>query len=127
MTDLADFVREIRALGRLPELVAAEGAPLVEAAIRKQADAGVDPKGQAWEPTKAGGKPLKNAGAAVNAVATKRAIVVKLGAPEIFHNMGTKRVPKRQILPDAGDMPDHVAEALRTASDRAFARATGAR
>lgn len=120
MSALATFISRIRALENFDHDVATEAAPLVEAAQRKQAAAGVTPDGKAWTPTEKGDRALKNVAAALTARAVAGTVQVILKGVEVFHDKGNARLPKRQILPVAGELPKYLADAMHEGARRAF-------
>lgn len=87
-------------------------AKAVEAELRATAAAGTTPDGAAWAPKKDGGRALANAAAAISVRAVGTVILARLRFPESIHHKGTKRLPKRQILPE-GELPANVAEAIK--------------
>lgn len=125
---LDDMVARLRRLAELPAEAAKLGAPLVEAAIKASATAGTTPDGSPWPAKKDGGRPLANAAAAITSKAVSTTIVTTLTGPEVIHNFGTERLPKRQILPDGGaGLPPKVAAAVDQAATKAFDAIMGAR
>jgi hypothetical protein len=125
---LDDFVRSLRALGHVDADAARLAAPLVEAAVKRTAAAGTDPDGKPWLPKKDGGRALEHAADHVTAKAVGTTVVVTLVGPDVLHNSGTKRVPKRQIIPDGGaGIPKSVTAALTEGAARAFEKTMGAR
>lgn len=119
---LDEMIATFRALEKLPEDVAKAAAPGVEAAVKQTTAAGQAPDGTPWLPKKDGGRALVNAAAAVTGKAVGSVIVVAVRGVEAFHHYGAG-VPRRQIIPDPGTLPPRVAEAVRAAADRVFARA----
>ena len=69
MSELDAMIASFRRLEGLAARAAALSAPLVEAALKKSAEAGQAPDGTPWTPTKAGGRPLVNAAKALSTVA----------------------------------------------------------
>lgn len=123
---LAAFIERVRKLGTLGEDAAKLAAPLVEKAMKRTAAAGTTPDGEAWAPRKDGGRALVNAADALSAEAVGSVVVGKLDGVEVVHNRGTKRMPRRQILPSLGaGIPRNIADALTEASAEAFKRAMG--
>lgn len=114
------FIRRVRAMRLLPREVAKAAAPHVQEAIQDQIARGEDPDGKAWAPKKDGGRALEHAGAAVSTIAADTTIRTTLRGKEVFHHRGTSRVPQRRILPDSGDMPEHVKAALELGAAEAF-------
>lgn len=90
--------------------------PVVAERIKAEIDAAISEgrsvDGQQWQPKKEGGKALVHAAAALTAKAIGNVIVIALRGPEVFHNFGTKRVPRRAILP-MGGIPDRLGNAIR--------------
>ena len=125
---LDDMVARLRRLAELPAEAAKLGAPLVEAALKASARAGTAPDGTPWQAKKDGGRPLVNAAAAIASTAVGTTIATNLTGPEVIHNFGTERLPKRQILPDGGaGLPAKVAAAVEQAATKAFDAILGGR
>lgn len=119
---LEELIAAFRRLEVLPQEAAKLAAPLVEEALRATAAAGTDPGGVAWKPKKDGSRPLVNAASHITAKAYGTVVRATLSGVEVFHNYGAG-VPRRQILPDPGTIPEGVEAAVRKAADTAFARA----
>lgn len=119
---LATFISRIRGLEGFAFDVAKEAAPLVQEAQRANMRAGLTPDGDRWQPKKDGGAPLKNSAEHLTAAPAGDAVVMTLTGPEVFHNDGTKTLPKRQILPSAGKLPKYLVDALNEGARRAFAK-----
>jgi hypothetical protein len=123
---LAAFIDRVRALGKLPETAAKVAAPLVLEAAKETAAAGTDPDGTAWAPRKDGGRALVNAAEALSVETVGTVVVLRLTGPEVIHNYGNTRVPRRRILPDGGaGIPANITKALIKGAQQAFARTTG--
>ncbi|HEX8795457.1 MAG TPA: hypothetical protein VF765_31120 [Polyangiaceae bacterium] len=123
---LSAFIQRVRGLRTLAADAAKLAAPLVEAAAKKTAAAGVTPDGIPWAPKKGGGRALVHAANALSARALGPAVVLTLKGVEVLQNFGTTRLPARQILPEGGaGVPKAFADALAKASETAFARAMG--
>jgi len=84
----------------------------VKAKIDENIAAGRAPDGNAWPATKDGSKPLANAARAVSSSASGSVLLVTLRGPEVWHNFGTARTPKRQLFPSTG-LPMSLAVAIR--------------
>lgn len=122
-SSLDAHIAKVRKLATLSELTAAKAAPLVLEAVQKTTRSGKTPNGEPWPPKKDGGQPLMHAADHLSATSEGPIVVLTLtGKPEVVHNFGDKRNPKRQILPDAGaGIPTIVSDAVRRASRDAFA------
>ena len=120
---LAAYAARVRALRGLTTEAAKIAAPIVLAAVKKTASAGTTPGGAQWQPTKVGGRPLVNAADRLTVEIAGAALIVMLTGIEVLHNWGTKRLPKRQILPDpgTGGLPHGVVQAMKEGSKQAFA------
>jgi len=105
-------------IGRLrgfPDAIRAEAPKLAERVqeeLAKDIAAGLAPTGEAWPLKKGGGKALANAAAALTGRAIGTVLVFTLRGAEVWHNFGTRHVPKRQILPSSG-LPRSMASAIR--------------
>lgn len=128
MSELDAMIATLRKLGKAPADVAKEAAPLVEAVLRENASAGVDPdSGAAWAPKKDGGRAMKNASAAITTKANGDLLVTTLKGPEVFHHYSKKKSePQRRVIPDGGaGIPKNVAAAIDVAASRVFDRVMG--
>ncbi len=120
------MIEHLRGLQKLPEDVVREAAEGVLAAAKKRAAAGTTADGEPWPAKKDGGRALEHAPDRLSVRILGRATVLVLKGVEVVHNRGTKRMPKRQILPDAGGgIPKDVADVVRKTAGRVFARAMG--
>ncbi len=117
---LDDMISTLRGLADLPKEAAEIAAPLVQEAILGTVRAGQDPNGTPWTPKKDGAQPLKNAATHIETRAVGTVVRTTLTGVDVFHHLGGKRNPKRQILPDPGSLPKPVEEALRKAAQKAF-------
>lgn len=116
----------IAKLRQLPDAVGAETlAPIVEADLKRTASAGTSPDGTKWKQRKDGGAPLAGAAAKIVTVAAGNRVITSISGPEAIHNWGTKKDPKRQILPT--NLPDGLIGKLRSAAAQAFRRVMGGR
>lgn len=109
LTALDEMIAKLREVKGLAKKVAPKVAEALTASIQEDLAAGVDPAtGQAWEPTKEGGKPLKNAAtSAITGSAVGTTIVLKINERRyFFHNAG-KGVPQRGVLPRGELRPKH--------------------
>lgn len=123
--ELLDELREtFRKLETLPEDAAKLAAPLVLEPLRATARAGTDATGKPWIPKKDGSAPLVHAADHITCKARGKTVVATLTGVDAYHHFGAG-VPLRPILPDPGTVPPGVAAALKLATDRAFALATG--
>lgn len=125
---MSDAVSEVQAwastIGELASLPARLGplaAPGIEAAAQAQIGAQTSPDGEPWAPTVDGEPALANAGSELSVNGGDAGVAVSLDGPSAFHNNGVGHSPRRQILPDDGDVPAAYAEAV----DAAFAEAVG--
>jgi len=120
------MLEHLRGLKSLPEDIARAAAADLQEAARATAAAGKTPDGDPWQPKKDGGRALVHAAEHLVAKALGKTIVLTLKGVEVFHNFGTSRLPKRQILPDGGSgIPKNVSAALRKTAGRVFSRAMG--
>jgi hypothetical protein len=122
------MIRTLRHVGgrELLREIAAEAAPDVEKALRTTAAAGTTPTGDAWKPTQAGTRPLQHAPEHLRAEAVGTSVRATLTGPDALHNYGAGRGRvRRQVLPDGGEPPPPVADAVRAAAERVFERVTG--
>jgi hypothetical protein len=100
MAALQGMIGKLRRLGGISEECAPEVAEELRAITAANISAGVGPGGEAWQPTKDGRRPLKNAAAALSATAVGTVAILRLEGPEARHNNGTARGKiTRRILP----------------------------
>lgn len=124
--DLTAYIARVRALGASVPEIARAAVPGVEAALKAQIDAGTDPSGKPWQPTKEGKTPLRNAGAALTVSATGNVIAAVLTGVEVLHSLGrAKGGIVRQVLPAAGEVPASIGDAVIAAADRVFTAKMG--
>ncbi len=109
-------------LRALPRAVRSEIMPefsrLTRELIRQSVGGQRSPDGQAWKPTKDGSVPLKNAADSVSIATSGLVLVATLDGPEVFHHYGTKRTPRRPILPTTNGIPATLKEAFKTGAIR---------
>jgi hypothetical protein len=131
----ADLNRVLRELAKVPSQVAADASVSIAAEIEAQFDAGLDPYGQPWvglsEATLGKGRfppPLTDSGAMRGTVTVRpmpgAGISVTVDDPAVHHQYGTRDMPARPILPNAG-MPDTWQRAIAEATEAALDRAAG--
>ena len=114
-------------LRRLPGFVSAaapELAASMEQMIARQISLGQGPDGAPWPLTKEGTQALRGAASALSVRAIGTVLLAKLTGHEVYHHYGTKRLPKRQILP-SGDLPATIAEAFKRGLVKRFGRTMG--
>ena len=120
------MVRRIRAVPKLAQEAAPEVAEIVRAHLEQGIAAGRAPDGSSWQLTKHGRKALAGAAKALAVRAVGSMVLVVLSGHEVFHHYGTKRVPKREILP-SGSLPDDLSSAIKQGLVRRFRERTGGR
>lgn len=116
MNGVAEVDDMIARLRGFPDAIRAEAPKLaqrVQEELAKDIAAGVAPTGESWSLTKAGGRALVHAAKALTAKAIGTVLLITLEGPEVFHNFGTKKDPKRQILPDTDGIPKKLGQAIR--------------
>ena len=118
--EMQGWIDRLNTLGDLPTEVAKEVAPVLDAEIRKNIAAGVDPEGKPWQLTKDGKKPLTNAGAALTVRAISSVVQAKLEGHVALHHIGSARGNvRRQILPSSR-LPQPMTAAVKTVAVRRF-------
>jgi len=125
---LTAWAAKIRGLRTLAAEAAKEAAPLVQEAARATARAGTTPDGTPWAPKKDGGRALEHAAEHVTAKALGTVVRIVLTGVDVVHHRGTRRAPKRQVIPDKGGaIPAPIVRAVAEGARRAFARLMGGR
>jgi hypothetical protein len=120
------MIATFRGLSAIDRRAAELAAPRLEDAIQRTASAGTTPEGEAWAPTKKGGRAMANAAAHVTAKAYGSTVRVKLDTVDVFHHFGRGASEvRRRVIPDPGTRPRVVDEAVRAAMAEAFAELTG--
>ena len=127
LSSLDVMIERMKALGspNVAARVASKAAPLVDAALKKTANAGQTPTGSAWKPKKDGGRPLVHAASHIETRAHGAIVSATLTGPDVFHNVGAGGKPHRQIIPQNGTIPPGVADALHEAASAVFREITG--
>lgn len=119
MSGVADWAADLRRLSQaLPE-IATRAAPGIQADATATASAGTTPSGAAWPPRKDGGRALAGAAGELSVAASGAAVRVTLAGPSAIHHNGESNGPRRQVIPDDGEVPEGYARAL----DEAFREA----
>jgi len=128
-SDIEAFAARVEALGRMNAAVAVEAEQPVADVVRRTAARGTTPTGEKWPEKKEGGQALEGAAAAVQSSVKGNTIKITIGQPFVFHNYGGSsgkfHAPRRQILPDAGTVPDGMREAIKKSAAKIFAKAMG--
>lgn len=122
------MLAELDALRTLEERAAAEAAPLVEAAAKAYAAAGVDPTtGDAWAPKVGGGRAGANAARDVTAKAFGNVIKVAVDGDHVHLHLGRgKSQVARHVIPVPGaPIPDTYAAAIAEGVRRAWEKGGG--
>lgn len=127
MTTVADMAKQIAALDGMIERAAPAAAKAVQGALQADLDAGKQPGGAAWKPTKKGGKrALVRAAEHVKTKAVGTVIISEVTGDEhwFVHNKGTKTIPKRGLLSENG-IPAPVAAAISRTMQAEFNKTVG--
>lgn len=86
----------------------------IESKIKADIAAGVAPDGTSWKPKKGGGRALVNAAKALSTSVSGMVIFIRLTGVEIFHQFGTHRVPRREMVPgNVGDFQQRLGDFIR--------------
>jgi hypothetical protein len=97
---LQDWIDRLHELADLPEALAPRAAKLLEKQVAANIAAGKGPDGTAWQPTKEGAKPLRNAARALRSTSDGTVAILILEGPEVLHHQGrAKGGIARPILP----------------------------
>lgn len=124
-SELQEMINSLRKLPGEMKAATPEIAKGVKAAIAANIAAGRAPDGTAWKPRKDGGQALQNAAAKLDVKAIGTVVLGTISGPEAIHHYGTKKDPKRQILPQSGEMPSNIADAFRQGLIKRFDKAMG--
>lgn len=120
MQVLDEMIRELHELepDAFGARVAQRAAPMLEKAVKATAAAGRAPDGTPWAPCKDGGRAMVHAADHVEASAHGAIVRVTLTGPDVFHHLGLRGEPRRQVIPDRGgsELPDVVVDVLTRAA-----------
>lgn len=105
------WIENIRSLPQMVNAAAPAVGEMLLAEFQRTANAGTTPEGEPWPPTKAGGKPLKNAAGALQLSVQGNVVIIKLTDHHVFHQFGAG-VRARRMLPSGG-LPDRLGNAIR--------------
>jgi hypothetical protein len=123
MSGLDDMIAALKRLDGdgLEARVATRASPLLEEALRASADAGQTPDGKPWKARKEGGQAYAGASSKISVKSYGAVVRATLTGPEVYGNFGTEKLPKRQMLPDAGAaIPPLVTDVLEQAAADEF-------
>ena len=124
----------VNRLGGVAKRVAVLAAPVISEHVQQQYRFGRDPYGMPWKPLKpatlARGRrppPLTDTGLLRNTTTVRPrigspGIVIRLPQPGVFHQLGTRHMVARPVLPTRG-IPRMWSDTLRRASLRAMREA----
>ncbi|AKT38257.1 phage virion morphogenesis protein [Chondromyces crocatus] len=124
--ELDAMIARIRELPRMAQEAAPEVAEALRDHLEQNIAAGRSPEGASWKPTRDGKKPLAGATKALSVRAVGAIILAVLSGHEVYHHYGTKRVPRRAILPSAA-LPEDLSSAIKAGLVRRFRRRMGGR
>lgn len=109
---LDEFIRGLEtAVGELPQ-IAKSLVPVLEGEARAAIAGQRSMSGEPWPKTQDGKPALQGAAKALKVEARGTVVVLTLSGHEVWHQFGTKRTPKRPILPSAG-LNEKVGNAIR--------------
>lgn len=110
--ELDSMIETIRELPNLAPKMAPAAAQAIGDAVRADLAAGRDPgTGEAWAPTKDGGKPMKGAAGALQVTVAGSKVTLTMGPPYVFHHFGVRGAEARRVLPVR--MPVKLGDAVR--------------
>ena len=129
MRKLGKLSQLVDDLTQVPRKVARIAAPRISRLLTRQFSQGVDPYGRRWKRLASGkaahlkGKTLDLSDGTKAVALPGRGIAVTLGAwYGFFHQVGTRNMPARRILPQRG-MPAEWTKVLDTSAREAFRQA----
>ena len=129
MSELDNFIGGMGRLGNVADLAAKIAAPKLDALVKAQVAAGVDPSGKPWRLKKDGDRALVNAARAVRAEADGEYIYLVVEGPEYWHQVAKAdgSLPQRKMIPEDGDeLSEEMMKILDESVDEALARLLGA-
>ncbi len=97
---LDDFISNLSSLKiELKTKVLESAAPIIKGLLDQQISAGTDPNGIPWKPNQDGSKPLDGIQKYVHVKASGESLKITLDDPASYHQTGTSKLPRRQIVP----------------------------
>jgi hypothetical protein len=124
--ELDRMIAKVRKIGEMPQDLALELSQVILADVKRTAAAGTTHEGKPWPSTKEGGQALVHSPDHLTARILGTVVQIVLTGVDVIHNRGTKRMPRRRILPDAGaGLPARVAELAKKTAGAAFAKIVG--
>ena len=124
LDQLDAMIATIRKLPELGKQAAPDVALAVENELHRSIAAGTTPDGKAWQLTKDGARPLKDAAKALAVVPVGTTIFVRLTGPEARHHLGRGRGGvTREVIPTK-EIPARMATAIRGVLVRHFEQVT---
>ena len=126
MSGEGEIDKMIASVKRMPAILkkaAPACADVLREEITRSISAGQSPEGEAWKPRADGSRALQNAAKALTVEAHGTVVQAVLTGPEAIHHRGTKKDPRRQILPTSGTLPDAVNEGFKRALAAEFKKA----
>ena len=124
MSAFDDLAAEMEDLAGAPARAAAKAAPKLLEVVKAQHAAGQAPDGTAWPPTVGGRVALTDLTQRTTARAKGASVVLTFDDALLPHQVGSDRLPRRQVVPDPGDMlPDTWEKPLKAAIEAELGRA----
>jgi hypothetical protein len=99
---LDQLVNDLRGAGDDLPRIARELVPVLEEQAREAIASRASMSGEKWPATKDGHAPLQGAMKSITVKAIGDTIFIRMSGYEVWHQYGTKRTPKRAIIPSAG-------------------------
>ncbi len=126
MSELDEIANMLRTLGGrdVAAKVASRAAVNIQLSLEKTLSAGSSPEGTPWEARKAGGRAYANAASRVETASHGNLVRVTLTGPEVYGHFGSRGMPVRQMIPDAGaGIPQSVVDAILKAAAQVIGEA----
>lgn len=118
------MIETIRKIGSLGEGASEDVARAVEADLRDTIAQGKSPDGVLWKRTVSGEQPLRNAASSLYVAAVRGTVYVRLKGSEVRHHLGTARGGVARPVIPTSQIPDRMADKIRTVLSQAFERVT---
>lgn len=90
-------------LQSIAQAAAPQAAKDIGSLARAQWNAGKAPDGSSWEKAKDGHTPLRGAAQSIDIFPRGKDVVFDIPEPYTFHQTGTEKLPKRQLVPSKGE------------------------
>jgi hypothetical protein len=129
MRELDEMLEALKRLSSpdvVAPMIAAEAAPLILQAAQRTASNGSGPDGEVWAPSKSGNPIYVNAAKKITVNCNGRIVGLTVTGGEAMAQIGTHKLPQRLMIPEVGDTPQSVNDAITVAAEKVIRKLGGA-